>query len=390
MIHKRGAMARCALSVLFALILAFFPLAQRQLRALAVLARLTGVQLPAAGETYLLEPVETAATRLRGTAGEARAHHYVARGARTGDRPALLLLHGAHPRGIDEPRLVALANALAAAGLDVVTPELAALREMQLDASVSAELRALAAEHARRARVHAVGVIGISFAGGLALLAAAEQQADAPIGFVVGVGAHHDLSRVCEFYAGRDVRGPEGQPVDVAAHPYGARVMLKDQLPQLVAAEDLAGARLALDAYLHDQKREARKLAARLSPQGQRVLQVLLDERASPELGAYLARAVEVKGAQLMAASPRGRLAGLRVPVLLIHGTGDPVVPSIETRYLAREVPRPWLRAQLITSLLRHAEFPGRPSVASTWPVLSFLRKLFEAAGSASTPRYGP
>jgi pimeloyl-ACP methyl ester carboxylesterase len=369
-------------------VLALWPLALRQLRALAVLAELTGVPLAAASEALLLEPVMEASTSLRGTAGQVRARRYVARTGRPGDRPAALLLHGAHPRGIDEPRLVALARALAQAGLDVLTPEISALRQLQLSGSIRVELRVLAAEHARRAHVHAVGAIGISFAGGLALLAAAEQQGDAPIGFVVGVGAHHDLTRVCEFYAQHDVRGPDGEPVAVAPHPYGARVMLQDQLPQLIAAADLAGAQLALGSYLADRPREARKLAERLSPDAQRVMRVLLDERGSTELSGYLMHAVEVKRSQLLAASPRGHLQGLRVPVLLIHGEGDPVIPSIETRYLAREVPAHLLRAALITPLLRHAEFPGRPSLASTWPVVSFLRRIFEAAGSARTPRH--
>jgi pimeloyl-ACP methyl ester carboxylesterase len=143
----------------------------------------------------------------------------------------------------------------------------------------------------------------------------------------------------------------------------GARVMLREHLASFVSPEDVPGAQQALDAYLHDQHRAARALAARLSAGGQRFMAVVLDERTRGPWVEWLRTVAEREHQQLMAASPHGQLARLQVPVYLIHGARDPVIPSIETLYLARDVPRPFLRAVVITDLLRHAEFPEPPSL---------------------------
>src|SRR5258708_9590745 len=44
----------------------------------------------------------------------------------------LVLLHGIHDLGIEEPRLTSFARALAGAGLEIMTPELAALADYRV------------------------------------------------------------------------------------------------------------------------------------------------------------------------------------------------------------------------------------------------------------------
>jgi pimeloyl-ACP methyl ester carboxylesterase len=227
-----------------------------------------------------------------------------------------------------------------------------------------------------------VGVIGISFAGGLALMAAAEQVAKRrPIGFVVSVGAHADLLRVCDYYAGRDVRGPDGEHALVAPHPYGARVMLRQHLGRLISAPDLPRAQAALDTYLHDKPQAARRMAQLLTPESRKVMDVLLDSGGSDALSAWLLEVARSEREQLLAASPHGHLAGLKVPVLLLHGSADPVIPSLETRYLAREIPAPALQVALISDLLRHAEFPSAPAPRQAYLLARFMQRLFGVAG---------
>jgi hypothetical protein len=96
-------------------------------------------------------------------------------------------------------------------------------------------------------------------------------------------------------------------------------------------------------------------------------------------------RACAAAAPQLRAARPVGQLSRLQVPVLLLHGRADPIIPSIELRWLARDVPAPWLRAALVTPLLRHAEFPEPPKLRDAWRLVRFIKQLFDAAGSAAT-----
>jgi pimeloyl-ACP methyl ester carboxylesterase len=374
--------ARCSGFVTCALLLAIAPLASRTWLAFALLMKLTGAPLPAAVEWRLYSDVSERSASVWTPAGPVRARRYVSTRAHADHAPGVLLLHGVHALGIDEPRLVAFARTLARGGLDVLTPELTALTVYRVDPRLSADIRALALAHAAQTHTAAVGVIGISFAGGLALLAAAEQASSRPIGFVATVGAHDDLVRLCHYYAGADVRGPSGERPDVPPHPYGARVLLRSSLARYVSAGDLPLAQRALDTYLHDQPRQARALALQLSPQGQRFMAEVLADKTSPSLSRVLLDTLAESGPQLMAASPHAQLEGLRVPVFLLHGAGDPVIPSIETAYLAREVPRAWLRSVIVSKLLRHAEFPEPPTPAQAWDLVRFVRQLLEAAGS--------
>ena len=374
---------RCVAALVVAFGLVLGPQLQRLAAAAAVLAQITGQHALDPLARRVLLPIQQRDMRLTLDDETIRARRYTP--VRSGAHlPGVVLLHGVHARGIDEPHLVAFARSLAAGGLDVLTPELPELLRYRLGLRTVEDIRQLARIHAADSGTPGVGVIGISFAGGLSLLAAAEQGPTGAIAYVVSVGGHDDLLRLCQYYAGQDVRGPNGESVQVAAHPYGARVMIREHLARFLPSQDLALGQRALDAYLRDRSGEARKLAQGMSPAGREVMAILLDAQQHQALASLLARAVDAVRPQLMAASPHGHLAGIHVPVFLIHGSDDPIIPSIETRYLARELPRAWLRQSVITPLLRHTEFPEPPKIDQAWQLVCFLKGIYEAAGSSA------
>ena len=380
---RRRLFHSCVFASLLAFALALLPELARAGSALLLLANMTGQHGLDGLAAQVLEPITERDAPLRLGARTFRARRYAPTRSQA-QRPGALLLHGVHPRGIDERHLVDFARTLAAGGLDVLTPELPELLAYRLGGTTIDDIRLFATAHAHATHTPAVGAIGISFAGGLALMAAAGQRDPGSIGWVVSVGGHHDLLRLCRYYAGDDVRGPRGERVAVAPHPYGARVMIREHLDRFVSSSDLGLARRALDAYLHDRGSEARQLALGLSASGQRVLAILLDSQQHEALAQLLNQTVASVRPQLMAASPSGHLAQLHVPVFLVHGAGDPIIPSIETRFLAAEVPNGWLRQSVITPLLRHTEFPEPPKLSETWQLVRFLKGIYEAAGSSA------
>lgn len=374
-----GLMCVCAIGVALALT-AIAP-TLRAARSIAVLSELTGGPPPFAWIDGLRAPVREDDAMVALPTGPVRVRHFIPEGVH--DAPGIVLLHGVHPRGIDEKRLRAFAHSLASAGVRVMTPELSELLAYRIDGLTVPKIRLLAAAHAQFVERKSTGVIGISFAGGLALMAAAEQDGEAPIGFVVSVGSHHDLARLCRYYAGESVVGPNGEGTDVAPHPYGARVMMREHLDRFFAPADLPLARRALDSYLRDQPGVARKQAEALSPSARPIMALLLEDATSPALAQQFEKAAAAASDQLARASPKAHLAGLQVPVFLVHGQADPIIPSIETRWLAREVPPHTLRAMVITPLLRHAEFPRPPSFNETWELVRLMRDILQMAGSA-------
>jgi hypothetical protein len=114
----------------------------------------------------------------------------------------VLLTPGVHADGIDEPRLVAFARNLAAGGLTVITLELPDLLRYQLtprepdmieDAALWVSSRPELAPEGR------VGLMGISFAGGLSVVAAGRPSLADRVAFTFSLGGHGDLSRVLSF-----------------------------------------------------------------------------------------------------------------------------------------------------------------------------------------------
>ena len=293
-----------------------------------------------------------------------------------GDR--LVLVHGVHWRGIDEPRLRAFARSLAATGLSVFTPEVTGLTRYEIDEGSTVAIAA-AARHFAPASGR-VGVMGISFGGGLALVAASRREYREAISFVVCVGAHHNLSRVVSWYAGEAVSGPTGDAPVVDPHPYGPAVAMYRHLDRFVDGSEVDVASSILRDYLHDDGVAARGRLAQLSPEARDTLSSVLRE---PPADAWRHRLLAVVAEDREVServSPSATLADIQVPVFLVHGLGDPIIPATETEWLAHDTPERYLEALVVTPLLRHAEAAGSPSLSEQWELVSFMAAVLAAA----------
>jgi len=129
-------------------------------------------------------PIVESLTEIRTPSGRIRARLYTPQGI--ANAPGMLVVHGVHHLGIDEPRLVAFARALSASGIQVLTPELASLADYQVDAG-SIDVIGYSARNLSQSLRQKVGVLGISFGGGLSLIAASKPQFERYIRFVVSV-----------------------------------------------------------------------------------------------------------------------------------------------------------------------------------------------------------
>ena len=95
--------------------------------------------------------------------------------------------------GIEEPRLTALANDLAGSGVMVMTIALPDLQHYQLTIKSTDVIEDAVRWMAQRpdlAPDGRVGVIGISFAGGLSIVAAGRPSIRDKVAYVVSFGGH--------------------------------------------------------------------------------------------------------------------------------------------------------------------------------------------------------
>lgn len=275
-----------------------------------------------------------------------------------GDQPrmGIVLVHGMHPLGMHEPRLIALARAFTHAGIAVLTPHVKDLAHFELSAKSIDTIEQAARRLAKYLHVPAVGVFGISFSGALALIAASQASSRTPIGFVVALGAHHDLRRFAAFALGTPVTGPSKEQCATRPHPYAAAVIAYNVAEDLFSPADLPQAKEALLALLQSDRPRSTRLASTLSPVGRAMFASLQRHRSEPTPLKAVRDAVLRQAVRLRQLSPVGSLHKVSMPVVLMHGKDDPVVPWTETMWLAHELPRRHVASMLISPLIRHAE----------------------------------
>ena len=274
---------------------------------------------------------------------------------RDGRERVLLVIHGVHWGGYHEPRLVLFARRLAAFGFTVVTPQIVDLKNYDLvpravsDIERSAEWllddSGLVGEHDDGR----IGMLGISFGGGLSLSAATRPALRDRMAYAFSFGGHADMDRTMEYLVTGEL--PGGGHLE--PHVYGQAVILRMGADQLVPLEDVDRLDRALTAFLQGDAERAREIGLKLGREAHDLLELCL-ERKTEELGEILAPIVRRHRADpslspVLSAPPD-------YPVFLLHGDVDNVIPPSETEELARWASTTTDTRTLITGLITHVE----------------------------------
>jgi pimeloyl-ACP methyl ester carboxylesterase len=291
----------------------------------------------------------------------------------------MLVVHGIHHLGIDEPRLMNFSRAVAGSGLAVLTPQIDALADYHVDAASIPIIGESAAWFDERLGTGPVTVTGISFGGGLSLLAACDPSFAPHFRALALMGTYDDLARVSRFLATSQEELPDGRAIPFAAQDYGASVFVYAQLDQFFPAADLPAAHEALRNWLWEQPENAQPWIARLSPASRAIMEALIARRID-EVRPQILSVIQANEAKLEAISPRGHLAALRVPVFILHGSVDNVIPPAESLWLEQDVPREDLRAVLITGALSHADPTKGASLYDELRLAHFVGGVLRAA----------
>jgi dienelactone hydrolase len=302
----------------------------------------------------------------------------------TSGAPGVVLVHGVHQAGIDEVRLVRFARSIASAGVVVMTPLIAELADYRVDPRSIDTIGASAQALREKLGQPTVGMMGVSFGGGLALLTAADPRFDQDIGFVVAVGAHDDLSRVSTFFATNEIAAPDGSMVKMHAHEYGPLVLVYSHIDDFFPRSDVAAAQVALRLWLWEKRDEARAALPALSMPSREKMQRLFDGKVdsiAKEIEDELAKNREAAAA----VSPRGHLGGVKVPVFLLHGAGDTVIPPSETLWLAKDLPPGVAHDVLVSTAVIHVDLDREPTLQEKWALVHFMADVLAQADRART-----
>ena len=205
------------------LFLAVAPTVYNELRATAILLEIGGASTPAIADVDtnpVAEEVITfpslTPTQARSSSG--RLYHPIG----IAHPSPVVVIHGVHHLGMNEPRLMRFAHALASHGYLVLTPQVDELADYSITKNSAVVIGDSVHELVRRSGAPKVGLLGLSFAGGMALIAASDPAVGQQLSAVIAIGAHDDLRRVLDFYETDEARAPDGTVLHMKAHEYGS------------------------------------------------------------------------------------------------------------------------------------------------------------------------
>jgi dienelactone hydrolase len=304
-----------------------------------------------------------------------------------GVRRTALLVPGIHSMGIEEPRLKALALDLAGSGVRVMTtalPDLQRYRVTPTSSHVIEDVAAWMAAQPALAPDGRIGIVGISFAGGLSVVAAGRESIRDKVAFVVSFGGHGDLPRVLKYLS----TGEAPQVAGIVTHPphdYGVAVILYGLADRMVPPEQVEPLRDGVRTFLLGSQltlvdmnqanatfQKARDMVKGL-PEPAATYLTWVNERNVAKLGPALVPYLEQLGAESNAGSPQRAPSVPAAPVYLLHGDGDTVIPAAESAILGD-----YLRSKgvdvhvLLSGLITHAEVDRAAALGDTWKLVNF------------------
>jgi pimeloyl-ACP methyl ester carboxylesterase len=239
-----------------------------------------------------------------------------------------------------------------------------------------------------------VGLIGFSFGAPQGVIASTARELQGHLSGVVGFGGYCDLERTLHFQFTGEHEW-EGRSYHAEPDPYGRWVVGANflaEVPELSDAGDVAEALRRLASEAGDLQIDAR--APVLDPLKARLRHSVAADRRrlfdlfAPETGRRpdphgVKEIIEVLGpavrrtAPLM--DPLPHLAPLTVPVRLIHGRQDVLIPWSESARLRAALPRDADVGLRLTGLFAHSTGNRPPSVLlQTRESLQFLGALRE------------
>jgi hypothetical protein len=228
-----------------------------------------------------------------------------------------------------------------------------------------------------------VGMMGISFAGGLSIVAAARPSIRDRVAFVTSFGGHGDLPRTLRYLCtGIQPDGAHRPPND-----YGVAIILLSIAERVAPPDQVGPLREAILTFLEASRLDmvdkqksatefehARALGAAL-PEPSRTLMRYVNERDVAHLGPVLLPHVTEVGDDTLL-SP-ARAAAPASPVYLLHGADDNVIPAIESYLLAETLRRRGVAVdQLATPLISHAKVDKSVGARAMWRLVSFWEGL--------------
>ena len=307
-----------------------------------------------------------------------------------GSRRSMLMIPGVHSMGIDEPRLKVLAQDMAGSDLTIMTIALPDLTHYQITAQstdvIEDAIKWMIAQP-DLAPDGRVGLMGISFAGGLSIVAAGRPSIRDHLAFVMSFGGHGDLPRTLKYLVTGTAPQVPGLVIP-PPHDYGVAVISYAAADRIVPPEQMQPLRDGIGTFLLASQLtlldidkanvtfvKAREMVKGLPEPSATYLQ-WVNDRNTRKLGALLAPHVEAYSGDPAASAERAPSVP-SAPVYLLHGSGDTVIPAAESVLLAGYLRKKGVDVHLLLSeLITHVEIDKSAAASEMWKLDAFWASI--------------
>ena len=223
-------------------------------------------------------------------------------------------------------------------------------------------------------------MLGISFGGGLSIVAAGRPSVRDRVAFVMAFGGHADLPRTLRYLC----TGVQPDGAVRPPHDYGLAIVLLGAADRVVPAAQVQPLRDAILSFLEAsrldmvdkakaaQEFERAKRSKRRSTEPSRTYMNVRERarRRAPGTGAAAAR----RRSRRRSGAVAGALSVPRRPVFCCTAADDNVVPAIESTLLGEELRSRGVTCHvLLTPLITHAEVDRGPTASPRfWRLIDF------------------
>ena len=299
--------------------------------------------------------------------------------SRVDGEKTLLLVHGVHWKGFAEPRLIHFAENLVGLGYTVVTPDIEDLRNYDLKPRAVDDIERSADwvlnESGFVKDGNQIGLLGISFGGGLCLSAASRVGIADRVAFVFSFGGHGDMNRTLDYLV--TGRMPDGE--ELRAHIYGQAVVVRHFAALFVPAEQVEDFRKVVFEYLRGEMKAVRKGLGALGSESRAIVELLL-KRDDDALGAILiSKRREFTTDKTMSPVLEDPPD---CPLFLLHGAVDNVIPPSETRLVHQWASGGTESTALVSGLIKHVDLDADesdPPLGEYWKMIRFWTEMLRS-----------
>jgi pimeloyl-ACP methyl ester carboxylesterase len=206
-----------------------------------------------------------------------------------------------------------------------------------------------------------VSVLGASFGGGLAVAAALQPSVAQDVKLIFSLSGYYNLHSIARFYIHDQVYDPNGHPY--SGEPPGPLLILAQYLDELVPPNELK----RLEAEMIVLKRNQ---GFQFTDRDPSVADLTQTERHdlnqlqtvdTPEIHQRYMDILERHREDIAAMSPSGVVKGLNVPLYVLHGQDDRVLPEGDIEWMRKVLQGNPNAHILVTPWIGHAVI-GQPA----------------------------